>query len=224
MCYLPGGNPVYLEVIELDRSIIAATKRGVIIAMQLDIFPGIVRAVPAESQGRNNNDKSSRNSEPKKVATIVSENQKTQNKGQERIAELRQALKQAEIDESLKEASTMIHVLSPTGGNDNDVGPTLTSEVVVEGKAVKALLDTGSPVTILSVDLIFNYWAQNIKAGQTAEEWKEEVRNRLKSPSLTLRNYGGNELNILKETTVKLERGGYSCTAVVFLQKNPPHD
>ena len=39
-----------------------------------------------------------------------------------------------------------------------------------------------------------------------------------------MRNYGGNELDILKETTVKLERGGYSCTAVVLLQKNPPHD
>ena len=30
--------------------------------------------------------------------------------------------------------------------------------------------------------------------------------------------------DILKKTTVKLERGGYSCTAVVLLQKNPPHD
>ena len=33
-----------------------------------------------------------------------------------------------------------------------------------------------------------------------------------------------NKLDVLKETTVKLERGGYSCTAVVLLQKNPPHD
>lgn len=38
------------------------------------------------------------------------------------------------------------------------------------------------------------------------------------------KNYGGNELNVLKETSIKLERGGYSCTSVVLLQKNPPRD
>ena len=36
--------------------------------------------------------------------------------------------------------------------------------------------------------------------------------------------YGGGEPNIFKETSVKLERDGYSCTAVVLLQKNSPHD
>ena len=185
------------------------------------------RAAPVESRGRNNSNQGPRNSEAKKVATIVPENSKTQTEGQEKIVELREALKQAEIEESLKDASTMINVLSPAKGNKNDnitLGPTLTSEVAIEGKTVKALLDTGSPVTILSLDHLFNHWAQQKKAGQTVEQWKEEVRNRLQNPSLILRNYGGNELDILKETTVKLERGGYSCTAVVLLQKNPPHD
>ena len=58
----------------------------------------------------------------------------------------------------------MIHVLSPIKGNKNEVGPTLTAEVEVEGKTVKALLDMGSPVTILSMDLLFNYWALHKKA------------------------------------------------------------
>ena len=64
----------------------------------------------------------------------------------------------------------MINVLSSIEGNKNEVGPTLTAEVEVEGKTVKALLDTGSPVTILSVDLLFNHWAQHKKAEQTVEE------------------------------------------------------
>ena len=88
----------------------------------------------------------------------------------------------------------MINVLSPAKGKKNNnitLGPTLSSEVTVDGKTVKALLDTGSPVTILSLDLLFNHWAQHKKAGQTVEEWKEEVRNLLQTPSLTLRNYGG---------------------------------
>ena len=184
-------------------------------------------AAPVESRGRNNSNQGTRKSEARKVATIVPENSKTQTEGQEKIAELREALKQAKIEESLKDASTMINVLTPAKGNKNDnitLGLTLTSEVAVEGKTVKALLDTGSPVTILLLDLLFNHWAQQKKAGQTVEQWKEEVRNRLQNPSLILRNYGGNELDILKETTFKLERGGYSYTVVVLLKKNPPHD
>lgn len=35
---------------------------------------------------------------------------------------------------------------------------------------------------------------------------------------------GRDELNILKETSVKLERDSHLCTAVVLLWKNPPHD
>ena len=78
----------------------------------------------------------------------------------------------------------MIHVLSPIEGSKNEVGPTLTAEVEIEGKTVKALLNTGSPVTILSVDLLFNHWAQHKKAKQTVEEWKEEVKSRLNPQAL----------------------------------------
>ena len=73
-------------------------------------------AILAESHGRSNHNRSSRDTECKKVATIVSEILKAQNEGKERIAELCEALKQAEIEESLKESSTMIHVLSPIEG------------------------------------------------------------------------------------------------------------
>ena len=178
------------------------------------------RAVSVESHGEG-----SKGNETKKMATIVPERMLKEK--QDKVAELHQALKQAEIEETLDEAGTTMYVLSPDEGNEKvavTLGPTLTSEVLVDRKETKALLDTLSPVNILSLNFIVNHWAQQRKEGQTVEQWKEEVRNRLRSPSLTLKNYGGNEINILKETSVKLERGGYSCTEVVLLQKNPPHD
>ena len=104
------------------------------------------------------------------------------------------------------------------------LGPTLIAKVQVEDETVDALLDTGSPVTILSLNFIVNKWAQQKRESQSKEQWKEEVRGRLKAPSLTLKNYGGGELNILKETTVKLKNGDHTCTAVVLLQKDPPHN
>ena len=54
-------------------------------------------------------------------------------------AELHEALKQARIEQSLKDASTMINVLSPAKGNKNGditLGLTLTSEVAVEEKSI----------------------------------------------------------------------------------------
>jgi len=104
--------------------------------------------------------------------------------------------------------------------------------VLVEGKNTNALLDTGSSVTILSLNFIINHWAQQRKEGQTVEQLKGRGKE---STTITknyggnerikeLKNYGGNEIDFLKETSVNLERGGYSCTQVVLLQKNPPYD
>ena len=95
MCYLLRGNPVYLEMIEQSRALTPSTKRGAIIAMQLDIFPIRGCAIPAESHKRSNHNKSSGNTESKKVATVVSENSKAQNEGKERISKLCEALKQS---------------------------------------------------------------------------------------------------------------------------------
>ena len=95
--------------------------------------------------------------------------------------------------------------------------------LLAETQPVTPLLDTGSPVTILSLNIIENRWVQLKKEGQTKEQWKEELRNQLQAPRFVLRNYGGGEPNIFKETSVKLERDGHSCTAVVLLQKNSPN-
>ena len=75
------------------------------------------------------------------------------------ISKLCQSLKKAEIGEYLKEVtSTMINVLNPDKGSRNNtitLGSTLTTKVSVEGRTIKALLDNGSPVTILSLNLTF---------------------------------------------------------------------
>ena len=81
--------------VEQSRALTPSTKRGAIIAMQLDIFPIRRCAIPVESHERSNHNKSSGNTESKKVATVVSENSKAQNEGKERISELCEALKQS---------------------------------------------------------------------------------------------------------------------------------
>ena len=95
-----------------------------------------------------------------------------------------------DLEEVLEEAATTISVLNPTGGSGKDhggstAGPALTVKVLVEGQPVTTPLDTGLPVTILSLNLLVNRWVQLKKEGQTKEQWKEEARNQLQA----LKNY-----------------------------------
>ena len=70
--------------------------------------------------------------------------------------------------------------MSPTEKGKKDfggsikVGPTLVGETLVEGQPVTALLDSGSPVTILSLN---SMWVHLKKEDQSKEQRKEKVRN-----------------------------------------------
>ena len=156
------------------------------------------RAVPEESRGRSqwmaNKERGAR-----KVATIgvTSGDQPVdeKTKKRQRIAELRRQLQEAEVEETMAEVVAMMHVLQP-GEQENRVplGPTLTAEVKFEGRPVQALLDTGSPVTIVSLEFLLQTLAKQRPASQTVAEWQVAVKARLQPPSVTLQSYGGKEL------------------------------
>jgi len=64
------------------------------------------------------------------------------------------------LKEKQDKVAELCCVLSPASDNNNDtitLGFTLTSEILVEGTTVKALLNTASPVTILSLNFIVNH-------------------------------------------------------------------
>ena len=68
---------------------------------------------------------------------------------QEKVADLRQQLRNAEVDAALVEAAVTMHTVTPVTESAAPLGPVLTTEVKVEGSRVKALVDSGSPVTIV---------------------------------------------------------------------------
>ena len=71
---------------------------------------------------------------------------------------------------------------------------------------MKALLDTGSPVTIVSLEFLLQTWAIPLSdvgarqkpIDQTTADWEAEVRVWLTPPTLTLINFGGDELSIIR--------------------------
>ena len=63
---------------------------------------------------------------------------------------VRQQLQDAEVDAALTRAAATMHTVTPEAEAGAHFGPVLTVEVQLEGTPVKAFLDTGSPVTIVS--------------------------------------------------------------------------
>ena len=107
-------------------------------------------------------------------------------------------------------------------GTEVELGPVPTAEVMLEGEPVVALLDTGSPVTLVSLEFLLQVLARRKPCEQTPEEWKQEVRKRLEPTSAALRNYGGGQLPVVRQVKTTLVRSGHEVTATVQVQKGAP--
>ena len=128
-----------------------------------------------------------------------------------------------ELEGTLDRVVATMHGLSPTNKTqDSQLGPTLTAEVEVEGVSVQALLDTGSPATIISLDLILRVLAAKKPKEQTPEQWKNEMRQKLKASTVSLQNYGGGRLELIRQTLIILTRNGHTTCAIVQIQKDAP--
>ena len=80
---------------------------------------------------------------------------------------------------------------------DVKLGSVLTSTVEVKGEPVEALLDTGLPVTIISLEWLLQVLARQQRKGQNPDEWKAEVENHLVPTAMVLQNYSGDKLIIV---------------------------
>ena len=140
-----------------------------------------------------------------------------------RVAKLRQQLQEAEVKEALERAKGTMHGISSPDAKDNPhLGPMIYSEVQLEGIPVQALLDTGSPATIVSLEFLIEARWKTKPPHLTREKWEEDFKKKLKSPEITLQNYGGDRLNVVGQTQVAISRGDYSQMAVVQVQKGAP--
>ena len=56
---------------------------------------------------------------------------------------------------------------------------------------MQALLDAGSPVSIISLDFLLEALSKQRAEGQSLKEWEESMRARLQNPGMVLKSYGG---------------------------------
>ena len=98
--------------------------------------------------------------------------------------------------------ATMHGVQSDSG--KATLGPTVTAPVMVDGLSTNALIDTGSPCTIASLDLAMEIMKLSRPLFRDLQEWKEAAMKWLESPTIPLKSYGGHEINMIGQMSVRL--------------------
>ena len=132
--------------------------------------PQLRRGKPVEAQGatgRNTGNRTTTNH-------LTGQDQEEElNQAQLKVEQLRKELQSAELQKSLVTKTATMHVLKPKGEAQGPVlGPAVSVEVLLEGQMVNALVDTGSPITIASIDCLLDVFEKLRTPNQTLEEWQ----------------------------------------------------
>lgn len=81
------------------------------------------------------------------------------------------------LGQALAQAMTTLFGVSPAAKDrDSTMGPTLTSQAYLDGTPTAALVDTGSPVSIVSSDFFLKAAAAKKEPSQTPSTWGEAVK------------------------------------------------
>ena len=132
---------------------------------------------------------------------------------------------QTSVKEAVQQVAATMHGIEPQKGPANStLGPIPTSEVQLDQVPVQALLDTGSSITIVSLDFFLQAAAKNRSPGQSPAEWSKATCEQLQPSTVTLRSYGGDKLNIVSQVSCKLCRGPHAVDTVIQVQKDAPVD
>lgn len=132
---------------------------------------------------------------------------------------------QSVVEEAVRQVMGTMHNIKPSrASQDAALGPTPMSQITLDSVLVEALLDTGSPISIVSLEFYLKVAAQNRKPDQSPAEWGKEVCENLKPTTVSLRSYGGDELEIVSQVTCHLGRDGYQVKTVLQVQRGAPVD
>ena len=91
-------------------------------------------------------------------------------------------------------------VAAEPGGGDNRLGPNTMAKIYVSGVLTQALVDTGSPATIASLEFMLDIFFSQRKESQTPAQWREDTEKRFQRPSVLLKAYSGHRLDIMSQS------------------------
>lgn len=120
-------------------------------------------------------------------------------------------------------ASVIRAVTSEMDQEGKVLGPAITSTVCVNGQSTTALVDTGLPVSIISLDFAMVVTAREWMSYQTVEAWKEATLKKFEPPEIALKSYCGSHLDVMSQLPVNITRGPFEVDVTVLVRKVYPN-
>ena len=108
------------------------------------------------------------------------------------------------VENALQQETIRMYGIETSGtGNmkDTTLGPTPTCRIYLDGTPTTALLDTGSPVSIISLDFFLKAAGANRVQDQSPVDRRNAVWERLHPSTMCLRSYSGSKLDIVAQAT-----------------------
>lgn len=159
-----------------------------------------------------------------KMGQVIPTSEPQKTTSEQRVHELRRMLREAEVDAGLEETVNTMRGVMPSGTESStEMGPTISITVHVNGVETDALVDTGSPVSIMSLSFAMDVLSEERSNFNTPREWKEAMLQRFEHPTIAMRSYGGERLNIVAQLRVDLQQSNHRKTTTVLVQKGAPH-
>ena len=122
-----------------------------------------------------------------------------------KIEDIRWELREAELAAAVNDAAGIIRNVE---GVSNTLGPTITARVEVNGVSTNALVDTGSPATIISLEFIaMEVMTKERNQYSSVDKWKIGTTKKFTPPEVALKNYGGGRLDITAQIMLCITQG-----------------
>ena len=153
---------------------------------------------------------------------------------QKEIEELRRRFLQAELSDAIQTGAINV-VQKVDCGESPRLGPTIYTPIQVNGTSTNALVDTGSPATIVSLKFVLEVLKRARTKDQTNQQWIDATQKRFQQwidatqkrftdPDVTLKSYGGFQLHFMAQIELSLARGNYQAEATALVKKDAPND
>ena len=129
------------------------------------------------------------------------------------------------VDEEVHQVMVTLHGVNLERESGKvPLGKIPTTDITVEGETVEALVDTGSPVSIVSMRWLLRALARRRDGQTTPEDWAQTVKGRMKPTSVMLKSYSGDKLPIVRQIQLQVEKKKHRVQAWVQIQQDAPVD
>ena len=149
----------------------------------------------------------------------------TPSKSKQEMEDLHEKLRRAELAEALKDASStgVLNAMSSAeSAGKSRLGPSVLYPVEVNEVPTDALVDTGSPATIILLQFALKVLAKHRRSDETAQ-WREAAQKKFHDPDVILKSYGRQELDSIAQIELTLSHCGQEVMKTLLVRKDAPN-